>query len=62
LRLSNKFWVKQTIPDWHLLNRNEMKYLFQNAKILDEKLAGMTKSLMAVSRLGDCRSEHKNIR
>ena len=48
LHLSNAFWIKQTSPDWYLMNRMEMAELFPDAKILAEKCFGLTKSVMAV--------------
>ncbi len=51
LRFTNLFWVMKSNPDWHLLNRNEMADLFENAKIIDEKAFGLTKSIMAVKTL-----------
>ncbi len=48
LSFTNSFWVKQTRPDWYLLNSAEMTGLFEDAKILTEKSLGLTKSMMAV--------------
>ncbi len=48
LRFANLFWVKKTNPDWYLLDRKEMSDLFDNARIIDEKVFGLTKSIMAV--------------
>jgi SAM-dependent methyltransferase len=48
LRLSNRWWVKRTKPDWHLLRRKEMARLFPDAAILSERCCGLTKSLIAV--------------
>ena len=51
LRFTNLFWVMKASPDWHLLSRNEMADLFEDAKIIDEKAFGLTKSIMAVKTL-----------
>lgn len=47
LRLTNQVWVKQTGPDWYLLTKCELASLFPGATILEEKVCGLTKSLMA---------------
>lgn len=51
LNISNRFWVKKTMPDWYLLNKREMAELFEDATIIDEKFFGFTKSIMAVSSI-----------
>jgi SAM-dependent methyltransferase len=48
LRLANVAWVTRPVPDWHLLDRGEMQALFGDARIMEEKSFGLTKSLMAV--------------
>lgn len=48
LKLTNSFWIKQTIPDFHLLDQNEMTKLFPGAKIITEKKFGLVKSVMAI--------------
>jgi SAM-dependent methyltransferase len=48
LKLSNKFWIKQTIPDYNLLDKQELKELFPDAEILAEKKFGMVKSIIAI--------------
>jgi hypothetical protein len=48
LKLSNRFWIKKTIPDFNLLDKDEMKKLFPDAEILSEKKFGMIKSIVAV--------------
>jgi Methyltransferase domain len=48
IKLSNKFWIKKTIPDYNLLDTKELKELFPDAKILAEKKFGMVKSIIAI--------------
>jgi hypothetical protein len=48
IKLSNRFWVKQTIPDYNLLNKTELNELFPDAEILAEKKFGMIKSIIAI--------------
>jgi SAM-dependent methyltransferase len=48
LRLAHYVWVTRPVPDWYLLDRRELGDLFGEAKILEEKFCGLTKSLMAV--------------
>jgi SAM-dependent methyltransferase len=49
LRLAHFVWVTQPVPDWYLLDRRELAELFgKEARILEEKFLGLTKSLMAV--------------
>lgn len=51
LKLSNAVWVKQAIPDFHLLNPKQMARLFPGAEIVSEKKFGLTKSIMAIKSL-----------
>jgi SAM-dependent methyltransferase len=51
LRVTNRFWIKQTIPDFHLPSEAEMRSYFPDARILREKAFGMTKSLIAYRRV-----------
>jgi SAM-dependent methyltransferase len=48
LSISNRVWIKKTEPDWNLLTGKELSSLFPGAMIIDEKVLGCTKSLMAV--------------
>jgi SAM-dependent methyltransferase len=48
LRLSHVVWITHTNPDWYLMNRRELAELFIEAQILDEKVLGLTKSIIAV--------------
>lgn len=52
LRFTNKVWVKKTSPDWNLLTNVEMVSLFSEAQIVEEKMLGFTKSLMAIYSKG----------
>ena len=47
-RMTNRIWVKATIPDFYLLTNDEMGTLFPEALIVAEKSFGFTKSLMAI--------------
>src|SRR5262245_64769118 len=48
LSFAARFWPKSTNPDWYLLDRRELKSMFEDAEIRDEKWLGLTKSIMAV--------------
>jgi SAM-dependent methyltransferase len=48
LRLAHFVWITEPRPDWYLMNRHELTELFEDARILDEKCWGLTKSIMAV--------------
>lgn len=50
LRLSNRVWIKETSPDWHLLNKREMRNFFCGADIQVERKFGLIKSIIAVKR------------
>ena len=50
LRISNRVWIKKTSPDFHLPSEREIQSYFPDARILREKLFGMTKSLIAYKR------------
>lgn len=49
LRYSNLLWVKQTSPNWHLLNKSQMTKLFHGSTIIEENAFGMCKSLLALN-------------
>lgn len=48
LRLTNRFWVKATSPDWHLLDEKILASLFDDGSVVRERFLGLTKSLTAV--------------
>jgi hypothetical protein len=48
LRVTNVVWIKKTAPDWSLLGRSEMSRLFPDAAILEERVLGVPKSIIAV--------------
>lgn len=48
LKFAARFWPKSTNPDWCLLDRGELKSMFMDAEIREEKWLGLTKSIMAV--------------
>lgn len=50
LAFTNRFWVKRTAPDWHLLDKRQLAVLFEDATIIEERVLGLVKSLIAVKR------------
>ncbi|MBX3616256.1 class I SAM-dependent methyltransferase [Nitrosomonas sp.] len=50
LRFTNRYWVKQTSPDFYLPTRGDMQRYFPDANILEERVLGLTKSLIAYHR------------
>lgn len=58
MHLTNKIWIKKTIPDWYLMNKKDLQMLFPDAKIITEKFAGFAKSIVAMrNRNGDHKSD-----
>ncbi|MDO9142475.1 MAG: methyltransferase domain-containing protein [Methylobacter sp.] len=53
IRFANKFWIKQTIPDFYLPTESEMRSYFSDAQILWEKQLGFRKSLIAIKAQGE---------
>ncbi len=48
LKFSNKFWIKKTVPDFYLLDKTYLSYLFPDSIIKKETSAFMVKSIMAI--------------
>lgn len=48
---TNKFWIKQALPDFNLLDGVQIAELFPDAEILFEKKFGLVKSIMAIKSL-----------
>lgn len=46
--LTNKFWIKKTIPDFRLLKMSEFADLFPGAEIRCERSGGLLKSMTAI--------------
>lgn len=51
LRMANKFWIKKTLPDWHLLGPTEMSSLFENSLVVKERVFGLVKSVTALKKV-----------
>lgn len=52
LKITNRLWIKKTIPDWALLSKDDMRELFPEAKIVSENMAFMAKSIIAIKTAG----------
>ncbi len=50
LRLTNRFWIKQTLPDFSLLSPAETADLFPDAELKYERVFGLIKSVAAFRR------------
>lgn len=48
LRFTNRFWIKQTTPDFYLPDEREMKAYFPDGRIVRERMLGFTKSLVVI--------------
>lgn len=46
--LGNRYWIKKTIPDFHLPGAREMAAYFPSARLVRERCGGFTKSLIAI--------------
>jgi SAM-dependent methyltransferase len=51
LRLTNRFWIKLTIPDFYLLGPAEVAELFPDAELRYERFFGLVKSITAFRRM-----------
>lgn len=47
MEISNRFWIKQSIPDFYLPTATEMAGYFPRARLTRERVIGVTKSLIA---------------
>jgi len=48
IRRANRWWLKPSLPDFHLLSARELQSFFPDAHIVRERSFGLTKSLIAV--------------
>jgi 2-polyprenyl-3-methyl-5-hydroxy-6-metoxy-1,4-benzoquinol methylase len=51
MEISNRFWIKRSIPDFYLPTATEMAGYFPGAMLKRERVVGVTKSLIAVKRI-----------
>jgi hypothetical protein len=47
IAVSNRIWIKQTVPDFYLPTAREMRQYFPQARLRRERFLGLTKSLIA---------------
>ena len=50
MEVTNRFWIKASIPDFYLPTAREMAEYFPSATLMRERVFGLTKSLIAVKR------------
>ena len=50
IKFLSKYWIKSSTPDVNLLTEKDMKLLFPDAEIFQEKSLYMTKSLIAIKK------------
>ena len=50
LRFTNRYWIKETTPDWNLLTIGDMKQIFPGCEYIKERWLGMSKSLIALRK------------
>ncbi len=50
LSVTNRVWIKSAPPDFNLLTKSDMRYMFPDGTILDEGIIGITKSIMALRK------------
>jgi methyltransferase family protein len=48
IRWLNRWWIKDTIPDWNLLSARDLRRMFPGTTILRERSLGFTKSVIAL--------------
>jgi SAM-dependent methyltransferase len=48
MRVSNRWWLRISVPDFNLLGESDLRTLFPDAGIVRERAFGLTKSLMAI--------------